>query len=91
MIDFPWDRRYAENLEIRFVIYLSPSRRLTRRSFYNIPDLLTDLGGFISAIFSFFKLIAFPFTNYLYQLVMIKRLYFADTADEDLFDKETDK
>ena len=47
--------------------------------------LMGELGGFIKVINVIIVYSVYPITQFLYFMVMIKRLYFADCQDEGIF------
>ena len=50
--------------------------------------LMSEFGGFIKLINVMFLWSVYPITQFLYFMVMIKRLYFANCSEEDIFKSE---
>lgn len=71
-------------------IYMSSKQEKVNRQIYSMFHVLTDMGGLLKAIQIMFALTILPFSNYLYILSMMRRLYFFKTSDDDLFVKVED-
>ena len=57
----------------------------------NIIDVLGQLGGLLKILHSVFRILIEPINSFLFVLVMIKRLYFAKTTDDNVFRPENKK
>ena len=50
--------------------------------------LMSELGGFIKLVHVMLNTLIFPVAQYLFFIVMIKRLYFAKTESDGVFQQE---
>ena len=69
-------------------VYLSPKVTQILRSFFDILMLASEFGGLIKVSSLAIFAMIIPIIEYLYFLVMIKRLYFAKTEKEGIFKPE---
>ena len=46
---------------------------------------MSELGGFFNLLTKIFQVALFPLFEYLYIILLIKRLYLANTKNDDLF------
>ena len=76
------------NMLTQTKVYLSPKVTQIQRSFFDILMLASEFGGLIKVSSLAIFAMIIPIIEYLYFLVMIKRLYFAKTEKEGIFKPE---
>lgn len=74
-----------KNLLAQSIIVLTSESRQYERKIYSSIDLLGDLGGVIEIIMISFGFIFFPISQHSYNLEATKRLFLANTSDDNLF------
>lgn len=73
------------NLVLETNIYLSPYQVKYLRMVYGVTNLLSDLGGVMAIMVSFFGIIFHPISKFMYYMNAIKRLFLARTREQKLF------
>lgn len=53
--------------------------------------MIGQLGGFLKILQSVFRILIEPVRSYLFTLIMMKRLYFAKTEDDNVFREDNNK
>lgn len=80
-----------ENLETECLfqarMYLTNNQQIIFRQAYDINNMLSDIGGVFRVLVSFFGVIFYPISQYLYYINSIRKLYLARTKDSNLFKK----
>lgn len=61
---------------------------LKRRIAEDIFGILSEVGGLLKILQMIFNVISYPISNYLFILIIIKRLLFAKTQEENVFLKD---
>jgi len=70
-------------------IELSRTYKTTTRSVYNLLDVFGDFGGVSEVFLILSALIIAPIADHLFLIKAIKKLYLANTTEDDLFVKST--
>lgn len=78
------------NLLSQSVLVLSSETIRYTRKVYGMIDLLGDLGGVIEIVMLFFGFFLYPISEHSFNLEAIKKLFFASTSDETLFEAMTE-
>ena len=79
---------YSDGEELNYyrsVHNLQPTNTQHTRQFYNMMDLIGDLGGVMDIIIMLFGLVLYPYASYSYNLEMQRCLYKARTNDNKMF------
>ena len=63
---------------------------VTRKT-QDVFDILSEFGGFLKILQSSFNLMTYPIAQFSLLLMMIKRMFFAKTAEENIFVNEDSK
>lgn len=56
-----------------------------KRKVSDIFDVMSEFGGILKVLQLTFGVLIYPISRFLFLLVMIKRLYFAKTKEEQVF------
>jgi hypothetical protein len=68
--------------------YRSPQKVLVRRVLYGLFNVVTEVGGLIKFAQASCHILLWPFSEFTFFLVIIKRLYFVKTVQDDLIAAE---
>ena len=79
-----------KNLLFQSQFYLSPKTVEKKRIQKSMLRVLGELGGFLKIMQSICIIFIEPVSMYLLSLVMLKRLFFAKTKEDNIFKLECD-
>ena len=80
-----------EKVLMQSQFFLSQHTTEVKRTTYNVFNLLSEGGGFMNIMSVVCRLSVAPFQQFLFILLMMKRLYFAKTKRDDVFMKPSTK
>ena len=72
---------------IQIQFYLTPKMMDVTRKTHDVFDVLSEFGGFLKIMQSSFSLMTYPIAHFSLLLMMIKRMFFAKTKQENIFKK----
>ena len=79
-----------KNNLLKTKFYLSNQRTVVIRKLFDLLMLMSEFGGFVKLVVIFGYLLANPINRFIYIIIMAKRLYFAKTKRDDVFQREND-
>lgn len=77
-----------KNLLFEAHMYMSPKMIHKKRISDGMFAILSEVGGILKILQVVFSIICYPISNYLFLLIIIKRLYFAKTKEDGIFLKD---
>lgn len=86
------EARYGDNdVLTKTKFYLSPKQTKIKRTLYDVLKLMSEIGGFLKLVNIMLYTAVHPIIQFLYFMIMIKRLYYAKTSESDIFQPQNNQ